>query len=337
MYCFAACLRRHSGNLEVVTRFAKYAWGVLAYNFAVIAWGAFVRATGSGAGCGNHWPTCNGVLLPHSPQVATMIEFSHRLTAALSTFLVIGLAVWAFRALPKRHAGRRAAVLAVVFTFIEALIGAGLVLFEKVAKDQSFARVVYLSIHLINTFLLVGAIALAAWWASGAPRIQWRGPNPWRLPALIGLAATLVLGVSGAVTALGDTLYPSASFLDGIRSDFAPTAHALIRFRVYHPLFAMLVGAYLAAFAVAALLKNKSSLVQPIAASLLGLVLMQWALGGLDAILLAPVWMQLIHLVLADVLWIAALLLSAALLASAKDAATTSMRFAEPAFASQSR
>ncbi len=319
-----------------MTRFAKYAWCVLAYNFAVIAWGAFVRATGSGAGCGNHWPSCNGVLVPHSPQMATMIEFGHRLTAALSTFLVIGLAVWAFRALPKRHPGRGAAVAAVVFTFVEAAIGAGLVLFEKVALDKSFARVVYLSVHLVNTFLLVGAIALAAWWASGAPRIQWRGANVWRVPALVGLVATLVLGVSGAVTALGDTLYPSASFLDGIRSDFAPTAHALIRFRVYHPLFAMLVGAYLGGFAIAALLKNKSALVQPIAASLLGLVLVQWALGGLDAILLAPVWMQLIHLVLADALWIAALLLSAALI-TRREQPAISFQYPEPELISQSR
>lgn len=296
-----------------MSRFAKFAWGVLAYNFAVIAWGAFVRATSSGAGCGNHWPTCNGAIIPRSPQLATMIEFGHRLTAGLSVLLVIALAVWAFRALPRKHAGRRAAVTAVVFTLLEAGIGAGLVLLEKVAKDESFARVVYLSVHLVNTFLLMGAIALTAWWASGGPRVQWRGANGWRLPALIGLGATLVLGVSGAVTALGDTLYPSASFLDGIKSDFAPTAHALIRFRVYHPLFAMLVGGYLGGFAIAALLKRRSAIVQPIAMALLGLILVQWALGGLDAILLAPVWMQLIHLVLADALWIAAVLLSAAL------------------------
>lgn len=296
-----------------LSRFAKYAWCVLGYNFAVVAWGAYVRATGSGAGCGNHWPSCNGQLVPHSPKLATIIEFSHRITAGLSSLLVVGLVVWAFRALPNRHPGRRAAVMAFIFTFVEAGIGAGLVLLEKVAKDQSFARVVYLSVHLVNTFLLVGAIALTAWWASGAPRIQWRGPNIWRLPALAGLLATLVLGVSGAVTALGDTLFPSASFLEGIKSDFAPTAHLLIRFRIYHPLFAMLVGLYLGAFAIAALLKRRSETVQPLATGLLGLILVQWALGGLDAILLAPVWMQLIHLLLADFLWVAAVLLSAAL------------------------
>jgi len=298
-----------------MSRFAKFAWVVLAYNFLVIAWGAIVRATGSGAGCGNHWPSCNGVLMPRSPQVATMIEFVHRLTAGLSTLLVIALAVWAFRALPKYHVGRRAAVMAVVFTFVEAGIGAGLVLLEKVAKDESFARVVYLSVHLVNTFLLVAAIALTAWWASGGARIQWTGPNAWRTPALAGLAATLVLGVSGAVTALGDTLYPSASFLDGIRSDFAPTAHVLIRFRVYHPLLAVLVGTYLGGFAIFALVKRRTALVQPLALALLALILTQWALGGLDAVLLAPVWMQVIHLLLADALWVAAVLLSAALVA----------------------
>ena len=293
----------------------RFAWCFVGYLVAVILFGAWVRIAGAGAGCGNHWPSCNGVLVPRSPQTATVIEFAHRLTAGLSTLLVIALAIWAFRALPKHHPGRRAAVMAVVLTFVEAGIGAGLVLLEKVAKDESFARVVYLSVHLVNTFLLVAAIALAAWWASGAPRIQWRGKNSWRLPALVGLAATLVLGVSGAVTALGDTLYPSASFLDGIRSDFAPTAHALIRFRVYHPLFAMLVGGYLGAFAVCALLKRRGVLVQTLATVLLGLIVVQWALGGLDAILLAPVWMQLIHLLLADALWVSAVLLSAALVA----------------------
>ncbi len=225
--------------------------------------------------------------------------------------------------------------MAFVFTFIEAGIGAGLVLLEKVAKDQSFARVVYLSVHLVNTFLLVGAIALTAWWASGAPQVQWRGPNVWRLPAVVGLLATLVLGVSGAVTALGDTLFPSASFLEGIRSDFAPTAHLLIRFRIYHPLLALLVGGYLGVFAIAALLKRRSGPVQPLAAGLLGLILLQWALGGLDAILLAPVWMQLIHLLLADFLWVAAVLLSAALVTHEFQVSAISAPFPEPQLISE--
>lgn len=299
-----------------ISRFAIYAWCVLAYNMAVVAWGAYVRATGSGAGCGNHWPLCNGVAIPQSPRLATVIEFSHRLTAALSTLAVIGLVVGSFLIFARRHPARRASVFAVVFTFLEALIGAALVLAQKVAQDQSFARVVYLSVHLINTFLLVAAIALTAWWASGNPRIAWRASGNWRWAALAGLLATLVLGVSGAVTALGDTLYPSKSFLEGFRNDFSPAANMLIRFRIYHPLIAILVGAYLGALAVFAIVRRPFARVKPIATTLLGLILAQWALGGLDTVLLAPVWLQLAHLLLADLLWVAALLMFAAVLSS---------------------
>jgi len=296
--------------------FAIYAWCVLAYNMAVIAWGAFVRASGSGAGCGNHWPLCNGVAIPQSPQLATIIEFSHRLTAGLSTVAVIGLAVGGFRVFPPRHAVRRAAVWAVVFTFLEALIGAGLVLAQKVARDQSFARVVYLSVHLINTFLLVGAIALTAWWASGTPRMRWSAAGKWRWAALAGLAATLALGVSGAVTALGDTLYPSKSLAEGWHNDFAPAANMLIRFRIYHPLIAILVGGYLGTLAIFAMVRRPGALVTPLGATLLGLIATQWALGALDVVLLAPFWLQLVHLLLADLLWVAAVLLSAALVST---------------------
>ncbi|MCU1257164.1 MAG: Heme synthase, cytochrome oxidase biosis protein Cox15-CtaA [Bryobacterales bacterium] len=293
--------------------FAIYAWCVLVYNLAVVAWGAFVRATGSGAGCGNHWPLCNGVAIPQSPQLATIIEFSHRLTAGLSTLAVIGLAAGSFRVFPPKHPARRAAVFAVVFTFLEALIGAGLVLAQKVAQDQSFARVVYLSVHLINTFLLVGAIALTAWWASGTPRMAWKQAGNWRWAALAGLLATLLLGVSGAVTALGDTLYPSKSLAEGLRSDFAPTTNLLIRFRIYHPLIAILVGGYLGTLAILAMLRRSGALVRPLAATLLVLIATQWALGALDVVLLAPFWLQLVHLLLADLLWVAAVLMSAAL------------------------
>ncbi len=47
--------------------FSRYAWGVLLWNVLVALWGAYVRATGSGAGCGSHWPTCNGEILPRAP------------------------------------------------------------------------------------------------------------------------------------------------------------------------------------------------------------------------------------------------------------------------------
>src|SRR5512139_2354559 len=117
------------------TRFAKYAWGDLAYNVLVVLWGAYVRATGSGAGCGSHWPLCNGVVVPRAPQVETMIEFSHRLTSGLSLVLIAVLVVWGFRVYNRGHRVRKALVASGVLIITEALIGAGLVLFGWVAKD----------------------------------------------------------------------------------------------------------------------------------------------------------------------------------------------------------
>ena len=63
-------------SLSRMRPFTRFAWAVLAANLAVVAWGAFVRATGSGAGCGQHWPPCNGAVVPRSPTAETAIEFS---------------------------------------------------------------------------------------------------------------------------------------------------------------------------------------------------------------------------------------------------------------------
>ncbi len=302
-----------------LSRFAIYAWCVLAYNLAVVMWGAFVRATSSGAGCGSHWPLCNGVAIPHSPTLATIIELTHRLTSTVAGILILGLVFWAFRAFPKRHAVRIGAALTTFFVLTEGAIGAGLVLFEKTAQDQSTARVVSLSVHLINTFLLVACIALTAYWASGGRRPAWTRAGHVRWYLVTGLAGTLVLGVSGAITALGDTLYPVTSLAEGLRADLSTAAPFVVQFRKYHPAIAILVGGYLAAFAIYRAARTTSESTRRIAFCLAGLVVTQWALGGLDVLLLAPYWLQLAHLFLADLLWIAAVLLSADLLSPHAD------------------
>lgn len=297
------------------SRFAIFAWSVLAYNLAVVMWGAFVRATGSGAGCGANWPLCNGVALPRSPALNTVIEFVHRVSSGIALILIVGLLVWAFRSYPKRHPVRLGAVLAVFFTFTEALIGAGLVLFEKTAQDKSTARVFSLSVHLINTFLLVACIALTAWWASpGGARLRWKNAGPAGWLIVIALGGTLVLGVSGAITALGDTLYPVKSFAEGLAADLSPAAPFLVKFRKFHPAIAIGVGGFLAFFAMYEALRRPSLDLKRFAFVVCGLVLTQWGLGALDVVLLAPYWAQLAHLFLADLLWIAAVLFSASLL-----------------------
>ena len=120
-----------------LTRFAKYAWFVLIFNLGVILWGAYVRATGSGAGCGSHWPLCNGEVIPRTGQIETLVEFTHRLSSGAAFLLVVGMLVWAWRIFPRRHRVRAAAIFSMIFMITEAFVGAGLVLFELVADNAS--------------------------------------------------------------------------------------------------------------------------------------------------------------------------------------------------------
>lgn len=293
--------------------FAKYAWGVLVYNILVILWGDYVRATGSGAGCGGHWPTCNGDIIPRAPQVETLVEFSHRATSGLALALVIGLAVWAFRAYPKGHIVRRGAVASLILIIAEALIGAGLVLFELVAHDDSLARAVSTSLHLVNTFMLLGAITLTAWWASGGEPLELRDTAVG--PLLLSALSMLVLGMSGVIAALGDTLFPSASFFEGLTQDVSPTAHLFIRLRTYHPFIAVAVGLHLVVVASLYGFPHPKRTVKRLALTLVTTIVVQWIAGAVNVFLLAPVWMQLLHLLLADAIWILLVLMSAGVLA----------------------
>jgi heme A synthase len=294
-----------------LSRFAKYAWFVLIYNILVVLWGAYVRATGSGAGCGSHWPLCNGEVIPRSPQAETIVEFTHRLTSGLALILVLVLVIWAFRAFPRRHPVRYGAVASGVFIILEALVGAGLVLFSLVAYNESAARAMAMSVHLVNTFLLLASIALTAWWASGREPMELPGRHGLVWALRLGLALSLVLGVSGAITALGDTLYPASSIGEGFRQDFAITSGILIRLRVLHPLIAIGVGVYL--ILVSRLLTSQptSPTVERLARLLVIAVAVELAAGFVNVLLLAPVWMQLVHLLLADLVWLALVLLSA--------------------------
>src|SRR5580698_559752 len=118
----------------------RFAWFVVFYNVLVVLWGALVRASGSGAGCGNHWPLCNGQVIPVSPGIHTIIEFTHRMMTGGSTFLVVGLLVWVFRATAKGQAARWFAVASMLLLLNEALLGALLVKLGYVTDNQSVGR-----------------------------------------------------------------------------------------------------------------------------------------------------------------------------------------------------
>jgi heme A synthase len=292
-------------------RFAVFAWSVLGYNLLVILWGAYVRASGSGAGCGAHWPLCNGVVIPQNAQVQTMIEFTHRVMSGLALPLIAVLLVWGWRSYPRRHPVRLGSALAGTFIVTEALLGAGLVLFQLVAQNDSVARAASVAAHLANTFLLLAALALTAWWSSGGGEISLRrqGGSAWRLG--LGLIGMLILGAAGAVTALGDTLFPSGSLVEGLQQDVSPTAHFLIRLRVIHPFIAIIMGVYLAATVLQIVLSRRDFILGRLAVILAGVFLLQTGLGVLNVVLLAPVWMQLVHLLVADLVWISLVLFSA--------------------------
>jgi heme A synthase len=287
-------------------RFAIFAWAVLAYNFAVVLWGAYVRATGSGAGCGNHWPLCDGPVTPQTPAGATIIEFTHRVTSGLDLVLVAALVVWAFRAFPKGHRVRLGATLSATFLVTEALLGAALVLLNHVARNASSARAWSLSAHLINTLTLLACLTLTAWWGSGRPAVRLRGRAAWTAAATLAVFA--LLGVSGAIAALGDTLFPVTSLAAGFARDFDPSANLFVRLRVWHPLIAAGAGAWVLYYAMPAV---SSAIERRLSYAVLALTGCQLAGGAINLLLLVPLGMQLVHLLLADLLWIALVLLSA--------------------------
>jgi heme a synthase len=297
--------------------FSRFAWSVLAYNLFVVAWGAYVRATGSGAGCGRHWPTCNGEVVPRGASVETAIEFTHRATSGIALVLVVVLVAGAFRAFESGHPARRAAVWSLGLMLVEALLGAGLVLFGWVAKDESLTRGWVMALHLANTFLLLGALGLTAWWSTAPGRIQLRGRGSVAALLAAAFAATMLAGVSGAIAALGDTLFPATSFAAGFRAELSSAASVLLRLRIVHPFAALAAAAVLLLAARAASRARPEPRVAGAAQVLAALVVVQLAAGALNLALLAPVWMQLVHLLLADLVWLALVVLSAASLAPA--------------------
>jgi len=283
-----------------MVRFSRVAWGVLAYNMLVVLWGAFVRATGSGAGCGDRWPLCNGVMVPRAPRIETIIEFTHRATSGVALAGVAALCLWAFRLFPRGHRARTCAALSVVFLFTEALLGAGLVLFQYVEHNASAGRAAYLSAHLVNTQILLAMLAFTAWFGSDP------ASRPWpRAPKMVmaALLVAMVVAVSGAIAALGDTLYPAASVAAGMRQEFSQTAGALLRLRTLHPVVAVAGAVFLLAAAVTAMRSPRAAAAR-MGGIVAGLVFLQLAVGGVNIALLAPVWMQIVHLLMADLLWV---------------------------------
>jgi cytochrome c oxidase assembly protein subunit 15 len=273
----------------------------------VILWGAVVRATGSGAGCGDRWPLCNGDFFPHHPRLATVIEFAHRSMTGVCTFLVIGLVAWTFYATKRGDRARRAVIASVVLLVTEALLGAVLVLGGYVQNNVSTARVVMQSVHFTNTLLLLGSLALTAWWlgesAGGERSVPTGSGRSLVGAAWLAVVATIVVGATGSLAALADTLFPSPSLRVAFTSDFAANSPLLVRMRWMHPAAAV-VGLCCVLW-LALQVRSRLSW------GVVGLLGLQFVLGVGDVLLLAPTWMQILHLLGADLYWVALVVLAA--------------------------
>jgi heme a synthase len=292
----------------------RFAWGVLAYFIAVILWGGLVRATGSGAGCGDHWPLCNGTVIQHSARIDTMIEFTHRITSGLSFFSVVALLWWTFARTRRGHLARVAAIASVAFTLIEAAIGAFLVKLGLTAQSQSPLRAPYLALHLTNTLLLLAALTLTAHLLSrrnGYLRGQVHFVAPFG--AIASIVVVLIVGVTGSLAALGDTLFPATSLGAALTQDFSATSGWLVRWRWTHPTVAVLASVFLVWLLLRAARQRSQWDNRGLSILVLILLAAQYALGVLDVFFLAPVWLQIAHLLGADLLWAALVVLVARL------------------------
>jgi cytochrome c oxidase assembly protein subunit 15 len=299
----------------------RFAWGVLAYFIAVILWGTLVRATGAGAGCGNHWPLCNGTVMQHSASVDTMIEFTHRVTSGLSFFAVVGLLAWTFAGTVRGHLARAAAIASVAFTVIEAILGALLVKLGLTAQNLSPLRPAYLALHLTNTLLLLAALTLTAHLLSRRKAFL-RGTVRLVAPfgAVASILVVLMVGVTGSLAALGDTLFPASSLGMALALDFSSASNWLVRWRWTHPGIAFAASILLIWLLVRAARRRTQWDNRGLSALILLLLAAVYTLGLLDVILLAPLWVQVAHLLAADTLWAALVVLTARLTIEPREA-----------------
>jgi heme a synthase len=309
-----------------LSRFGKFAWFTVAYNVLVILWGVFLRASRSGDGCGQHWLTCHGEVIPSAPELKTIIEFSHRVTTGPAFLFVLVLLVWAFLKFERGHAARKMAVAALLFIITEVLVGAGLVLTGNTAETLTAARPFWAIGHLMNTFALLAFLTLTAWCGSNGRILSFNRKGKPIVLIVIAVVGILFVGASGSVAALGSMLFPSETLLDGISQDFSTGSNILLRLRVSHPILSILTGVYL--LFLAAWLRAWSGGSDPAVnrwSNIVSvLVLAQLAFGAATLLTLAPIVMQLGHLLLADLLWISFVLLAANYFASRSDGSSAS-------------
>jgi len=294
--------------MKTNSQFHRFAQVLLFYTLLVILWGAWVRISHSGDGCGASWPLCNGQLIPEAEHKKTWVEFSHRLTSGLFGIFVVYM-FWQGRKFFDRQAMIRKALLAtLIFTISEALLGAKLVLFGLVGSNDSLFRLIVMGLHQVNSLMLSGSVALVALYASELPQqikdsVSSRRPLPkWAFSFLVLFIA---VAITGGIAALSTTLFPSTSLFEGISKDFAPDAHYLLRLRISHPILATLIGSGLAIYFWLKSQEEKNLGLRKVSLQVAVIFVVGVVFGYLTLFSLAPIWMKIAHLLIAHLIWIA--------------------------------
>ena len=273
----------------------SYAKAGLSLSIASILAGAFVRATGSGDGCGATWPTCKGKIIPSLLDTSELIEFSHRSVSGV--LLVVTLIIFAkTRKFQKDSLVRIVTNYLTFFVIFEALIGAVIVIFEWVGLNSSLPRIIAVPIHLVNTFGLLGSYAiLYKILQDDLQNIK----NMFNKNFLLISSLFLLSGATGSITALADVLFPSASFVEGFLADFDRTSEVLTRLRILHPIISSTLSIVLYVYATGIRKKYNIS-VKPLQI----LILIAVFLGVINVLSNIVLPLSILHLAIADFLWI---------------------------------
>lgn len=282
-------------------QFKRWTLFLLIYTVLVILWGAWVRISHSGDGCGDTWPLCNGLLIPEAQRGKTWVEFGHRLMSGVYGILVVYLWYNSLKIFEKTEFPRRAAFATLIFMIIEALLGAKLVLFKLVTTNATPYRAFVMALHQVNSFLLTGSVAFMCFAAGANQEVE----TKYKIEKYILLPWIIILiGVTGAWAALSNSLFPSENLLDGLIQDFSSNSHFLVRLRIFHPFFAVIGAGGLSLFFWLKFQTTDNLKLQKTALLMTTTLVFGILFGIATLILHAPVWMKIGHLAIAHTLWV---------------------------------
>ena len=268
--------------------------GLILSIFSIIA-GAVVRATGSGDGCGSSWPTCNGRVIPSLNSASEQIEFSHRAISGLLLIVTIAIFIKSFNN-SVTSLQKKVINYLTFFVILEALIGAVIVLYEWVGMNSSIPRIAAVPLHLVNTFGLL-AMYTIIFKLTQNPEIKISNLIDRKFKIITFLF--ILTGATGSIAALADVLFPSESFIAGIVEDFDSTSEILTRLRVLHPIVSTVLSFML--FNESKRLEDKFNLKTN---QIKILVIIGVTLGVLNVFININIFLSVVHLLVADLLWI---------------------------------